>query len=128
MRNYLNTPNEEFCRNLWLSNPSPDVARLLNMVDELIQWEDMGETPEDVLKTIASAEREVVIADDMIAELREEIAQLEKRTIEDMVKDLRMELHRAENKARTATYSAEVANDRAADAKHRLDTWAILNR
>lgn len=135
----LNTPDEEFCRYLWLNKPDPITSRLLNMVEELATWKALkkviGDDPDEVLDRIRQQEHEVEMMEETVNELHHRIEQLEARTIIDMMNDLEEQLQAETSKARAMARVAEDARrdtERARaseqEMKSKLDMWAIMNR
>ena len=125
-----NLSDDEFCTELWLANPGPDVRRLLTMVKELVEWKCIFKLkgPEEVEDTIRNQDSEIEVLHDDNAELQRQIDELKSRTVYDMLKGLSDEMTRQRAEVRDARERVWEANKSEEQMRQKLDMWAILNR
>ena len=125
-----NLSDDEFCTELWLANPGPDVRRLLTMVKELLECKCIFKLkgPEDVEDTIRNQDSEIEVLQEDNAELQRQIDELKSRTVYDMLKGLSDEMTRQRAEVRDARERVWEANKSEEQMRQKLDMWAILNR
>ncbi len=126
----MNLNDDEFCHGLWLSNPGPDVTRLLIMVEELVLWKAVfkNSDPEEAEQTMNNMERDMELTQEDNDDLRRKVEELESRTVYEMLKGLSDEMtrQRAEvSRAREDVWEAKRSEEKMRD---KLNMWAILNR
>lgn len=125
-----NLSDDEFCTELWLSNPGPDVKRLLTMVKELVEWKSIFKLdgPEDVEDMIRNHTNEIEVLQDENAQLQRKVDELKSRTVYDMLRGLADEMTRQKAEVRDARERVWEANKSEEQMRQKLDMWAILNR
>ena len=130
MIQYMNTPDEEFCRYVWLNNPDPVTTRLLGMVEELVLWKAVfkNSDPEEAEQTMHNMERDMELTQEDNDDLRRKVEELESRTVYEMLKGLADEMTRQRAEVQQARDQAWEATKSEEKMKSKLDMWAILNR
>ena len=77
---------------------------------------------------IRHLENEIVYLGEQIEQNTKEIAQLQARTVADLIQELNEQIETEKYNARYANEQRNKAEAKAADATSKLDMWAIMNR
>lgn len=138
--NIINLPDKEFLQYVWMSNPTPIVARLHRMAmaqyDELEDWHiNVARQAEDAKEKIGSLEYTIECNEEELNNLQKEIDRLESRPIDELLHNLATEFANNRNDTKRAKREARDAKDEARDAKdameemrEKLNMWTVMNK
>jgi len=103
------------------------------MVEELIEWQYIGETPEDVQHRIDKAEDDAANAEEQIDELSKEVDRLSNRTVADMLNEMKEHAVQQQNEISRLRYNVDyeqeqtrLAKENEAIALSKLKVWKHL--
>ena len=106
------------------------VRRMVTIVEtfkETYIFEEFQMDAEELGRHFRETENEVEYLQQVIKELEFRVVELEKRTIEDLVRDLRDDLNLTQQKLVNAQMKVEAQRDRAEEAESKLKTWTIMS-
>lgn len=128
--------DSEFLQHLWNNDMDADpiIARLIGLVEEIAEYKRVfGHDIEEAIENFEILTAQVEEHESEMDDMQRSINQLEKRTVVDLIAELRDDIHaqhesmrRLQQEINTVKQDARNEAAKAALAKERLDMWGAI--
>lgn len=131
--NILHLPDKEFLQQVWMSDPSPIMQRLMDMAwaqfAELEDWHiNVAQEAEAAKEKISSLEWTIECNEEELNKLQHEIDRLNSRPVDELLRNLADEFKTNRDDTKRAKRDARDAKDAMKEMEEKLNMWTVMNK